>query len=88
MGSVAVNFAKTKNRIEGIRLNERCIEENNLEQAASSIGLNADKKEFMCFNQRGDISTLIGRSLKLVDKFITSPYMNTGNVHRMFITHI
>ncbi len=42
-----------------------------LEQAAGGIGLhvNVDKTEFMCFNQRGDISTLNGRSLKLVDKF-------------------
>ena len=43
----------------------------NLEQAAGDIGLhvNADKTEFMSFNQRGDISTLNGGSLKLVDKF-------------------
>ena len=27
------------------------------------------KAEYMCFNQRGDISTLNGSSLKLVDKF-------------------
>ena len=42
-----------------------------LEQAAAGIGLhiNADKAEYMCFNQRGDISTLNGSSLKLVDKF-------------------
>ena len=42
-----------------------------LEQAAGGISLhvNADKTEFMCFNQTGDISTLNGRSLKLVDKF-------------------
>ena len=42
-----------------------------LEWAAAGIGLyvNADKKEYMCFNQRGDISTLNGKSLKLVDKF-------------------
>ena len=35
------------------------------------IGLhvNAYKKEYMCFNQTGDISTLNGSSLKLVDKF-------------------
>ena len=35
------------------------------------IGLhfNADKTEYMCFNQRGDISTLNSSSLKLVDKF-------------------
>ena len=35
------------------------------------IGLhvNADKMEYMCFNQRGDISTLNGSSLKLLDKF-------------------
>ena len=42
-----------------------------VEQAASSIGLhvNADKTESMYFNQKGDISTLNRRSLKLVDKF-------------------
>ena len=44
-----------------------------LEQAVGGIGLhvNADKTEYMCFNQnqRGDIFTLKGGSLKLVDKF-------------------
>ena len=42
-----------------------------LEQAAASIGLhiNAHKTEYMCFNQTGDISTLDGTSMKLVDKF-------------------
>ena len=42
-----------------------------LERAATSIGLhvNTDKIEYMCFNQRGDISTLNGSSLKLVNKF-------------------
>ena len=43
-----------------------------LEWAAVGIGLhvNANKTEYMCFNQRGDISTLNRSSLKLVDKFI------------------
>ena len=42
-----------------------------LERAAVGIGLydNADKTEYKCFNQRGDISTLNCSSLKLVDKF-------------------
>ena len=42
-----------------------------LERAAADIGLhvNAHKMKYMCFNQRGDISTLNGSSLKLVDKF-------------------
>ena len=42
-----------------------------LEQAAVGISLhvNEDKIEYMCFNQKGDISTLNGGSLKLVDKF-------------------
>ena len=42
-----------------------------LERAATGIGLhvNADKTEYMCFNQTGDISTLNRSSLKLVDKF-------------------
>ena len=42
-----------------------------LKQAAAGIGLhvNTDKMEYMCFNQRGNISTLKGGPLKLVDKF-------------------
>ena len=42
-----------------------------LEQAAAGIGLhvNAHKNKYMCYNQTGDISTLDGTSLKLVDKF-------------------
>ena len=44
---------------------------NSLERAAGGIGhhVNAQKTEYMCFNQRGDISTLNGRPLKLMDKF-------------------
>ena len=38
-----------------------------LERAAGGI---AHKTEYMCFNQAGDISTLDGTSLKLVDKDI------------------
>ena len=43
-----------------------------LERAATSIGLyvNAHKTEYMCYNQTGDISTLDGTPLELVDKFI------------------
>ena len=42
-----------------------------LERTAAGIGLhvNAHKTEYMCHNQTGDISTLDGTSLKLVDKF-------------------
>ena len=42
-----------------------------MEQAAAGIGLhvNAHKMEYMCFNQRSDITTLNGSSLKHVDKF-------------------
>ena len=42
-----------------------------LEWAAAGIGLyvNAHKTEYMCYNQTGDISTLNGTPLKLVDKF-------------------
>ena len=42
-----------------------------LERAAAGIGLhvNAHKTEYMCYNQTGDITTLDGASLKLVDKF-------------------
>ena len=42
-----------------------------LEWAAAGISLhvNAHKTEYMCFNQTGNISTLNGSTLKLVDKF-------------------
>ena len=42
-----------------------------LEWEAAGIDhhVNVDKMEYMCFNQRGDISILNGSSLKLVDKF-------------------
>ena len=42
-----------------------------LKRAAAGIGLhvNADENKYMFFNQRGDISTLKGGPLKLVDKF-------------------
>ena len=56
-------LAKTPNQAETLL--------HSLERAAACIGLhvNAHKTEFMCFNQKGDISTLDGTSLKLVDKF-------------------
>ena len=42
-----------------------------LGRVAGGVGLhvNADKTEYVCFNQRGDISTLKRGPLKLVDKF-------------------
>ena len=42
-----------------------------LEIAATGIGrhVNADKTKYTCFNQRSDISTLNGSSLKLGNKF-------------------
>ena len=42
-----------------------------LERAAAAIAVhvNTDTTENMCFNQRGDISTLNGGPLKLLDKF-------------------
>ena len=42
-----------------------------LERAAAGIDphVNANKTEYMCYNHTGDISTLDGTSLKLVDKF-------------------
>ena len=42
-----------------------------LESASAGISLhvNADKTEYICFTQRGDISALNSSSLKLVDKF-------------------
>ena len=57
-----------------------------LERAAASIGLhvNAHKTEYMCYNQTGDISTLKGTPLKLVDKFtyLGSSVESTEKGHR------
>ena len=41
-------------------------------RATAGIGLylNAHKTEYMCYNQTGDITTVDGTPLKLVDKFI------------------
>ena len=48
-----------------------------LEWAVTSISLhvNAHKMEYMCFNKKGNISTLNGSSLKLVNKFT---YLRSG----------
>ena len=56
-------LANTPNQAETLR--------HSLERAAAGIGLyvNAHKTEYMCYNQTGDISTLDGSPLKLVDKF-------------------
>ena len=56
-------LANTPNQAETLQ--------HSLERAAASIGLyvNAHKTEYMCYNQTGDISTLDGIPLKLVDKF-------------------
>ena len=68
-----------------------------LERAAAGIGLyvNAHKTEYMCYNQTGDISTLDGTPLKLVDKFtylgrgcprgVMVKAMNYGIVVREFV---
>ena len=42
-----------------------------MERATAGMGLhvNAHKTEYVCYNQTGDISTLDGTPLKLVDKF-------------------
>ena len=61
-----------------------------LERAAVGIGLhvNAHKTEYMCFNWRGDISTVNGSSLKLVDKFtyLGSSVSSTENDVNMRLT--
>ena len=43
-----------------------------MEQAAggNDLNVNAEKIKYMCFKQKGNISTLNGGSLKSVDKFM------------------
>ena len=56
-------LANTPNQAETLQ--------HSLERAAAGIGLhvNAHKTEYMCYNQTGDITTLDGTPLKLLDKF-------------------
>ena len=56
-------LANTPNQAETLQ--------HSLERAAAGIGphVNAHKTEYMCYNQTGDITTLDGASLKLVNKF-------------------
>ena len=60
-----------------------------LEGAAAGLGLhvNAHKSEYMCFNQTGDISTLDGTTLKLVDKF-THPGSNISSTKKYIDTRL
>ena len=60
-----------------------------LQRAAAGISLhvNAHKTEYMCFNQTGDISTLDGTSLKLVDKF-THPGSSISSNEKVIDTRL
>ena len=62
-------LANTPNQVETLL--------HSLERAAAGIGLhvNAHKTEYMRYNQTGDITTLDGTPLKLVDKF---PYLGSS----------
>ena len=53
-----------------------------LERASGGIGLhvNADKTEYMCFNQIGNIFTLKDGPLKLVNKFINRDLQRHGQL--------
>ena len=70
--------------------NQAETQKHSLERAAAGIGLhvNAHKTEYMCFNQTGDISTLGGSSLILVDKFtyLGSSVSSTKKVIDMRLT--
>ena len=64
--------------------------QHSLERIAGGIGLhfNADKTEYICFNQWGDISTLKGKPLKRVEKFtyLGSSVSSTNNEINMWLT--
>ena len=53
-----------------------------LERATAGIGLyiNAHKTKYMCYNQTGDISTLDGTPLKLVDKYNIDNFNNLSYI--------
>ena len=54
----------------------------------NGLQVNADETEYMCFNHKGDIGTLIGGSQKLVDKFtyLGSSVSSTANDISMLLT--
>ena len=56
-------LANTPNQAETLQHNLE------LAPAGISVHVNAHKTEYICYNQTGDISTIDGTSLKLVDKF-------------------
>ena len=74
-------LANTPNQTETLQ--------HSLEGATADIGLNvnAHKTEYMCFNQAGDISTLEGTSLKLVDKF-TYPVSSVSSTEKDIDTRL
>ena len=55
-------------QIRLIKQRHYCIVWNELQQAFGLL-VNAHKTEYMCYNQTGNITTLDGASLRLVDKF-------------------
>ena len=63
-----------------------------IEQVAGRIDLhmNADKMEYMCFTQRGNIYSLYGGPLKLVDKFtyLGSSVLSMENDFNMQLTKV
>ena len=63
-----------------------------LERSAAGIGLivNVDQTEYICFNQRGDISTQKGWPLKLMDKltYLGSSISSTENDINMWLAKV
>ena len=62
MRTLYVTFLNTPNQAETLL--------HSLERAAAGISLhvNAHKTEYMCYNQTGNITTLGGASLRVVDR--------------------
>ena len=50
-----------------------------------AAGVNVDKMKYMCFNQKGDISTLNGGSLKSRNKFTYCYITRYGYVEYSYI---
>ena len=66
-----------------IKQRHYCIVWNEPQEALVSMSMHT-KPEYMCYNQTGNITTLDGASLKLVDKFtyLGSSISSTENDHR------
>ena len=67
--TVSTDYQQSQDTHDQIRVPSNTADQGVSQRNIGRKSPNALKTEYMCFNQAGDISTLDGTSLKLVDKF-------------------